>query len=398
MATSAPAIKVEEAGDAKAPAVKSENSTMEDAPFPSAPSPASDDDDDEQYEDAGDLDMAKGGVITWLVKVPDFVLENWQKVDDDEEIHLANIRVYHKNTAARPAPVSASQFQQQQAQQQPAGEPQERLKLVLTDSKYNAGIPQKFDMVVTDRNVSNTFVFTEKDMPGFENKARGVSGDGNPIIPSRLLQPERPNDKKFGKGNPNKKFTPFFRKAIPKRTALAGTVRHEAVVTPADNLEFAKFLKRKRDIMEEEHRKKHIQVLDKILPGAPLPSTNDNLFDQAITKPGTEKKKTQENKATRMPRNELLDALFVCFSEYEFWTLKGLRERLNQPEAYLKETLESIATLLKTGPFALKWQLKPEYKSRDIEAIKKEVREDLGTDAGEEFDDDDEEEMEDVRI
>ncbi|KAK6336317.1 hypothetical protein TWF696_001879 [Orbilia brochopaga] len=388
MATATPTIKVEDEG--KPPAIKSENVTMEDAPF-SAASPMTDD--DEQFEDAGDLDMTKGNVVAWLVKMPDFLLENWHKIDDDEEIHLANIRVFH-NTANSTASSSSTPG----LNNDPAGQPQEKLKLVLTDSKYNAGIPQKFDMVVTDRNVRNTFVFTEKDMPGFENKARGVGADGQPIIPSRLLQPEKPQDRKFPKGNNNKKFTPFFRKAIPKRTALAGTVRHEAVVTPADNLEFARYLKRKRDIMEEEQRKKHIQVLEKIMPGAPLPSTNENLFDHAIQKPGNEKKKTQENKATRMPRNELLDALFTCFSEYEFWTLKGLRERLNQPEAYLKETLESIATLLKTGPFALKWQLKPEYKSRDIEAIKKEVREDLGTDAGEEFDDDDEEEMEDVKI
>ncbi|EPS38587.1 hypothetical protein H072_7687 [Dactylellina haptotyla CBS 200.50] len=387
--TAGPAIKVEDTTDTKSPVIKTENVSMEDAPPASAPSPMSED--DEQYEDAGDLDMTKGNIIAWLVKMPDFVLENWHKIDEDEEIHLANVRVYH-NTPAPPSRAPDS-----------AGEPQEKLKLYLTNNKYNEGIPKKFDMVVTDRNVKNTFLFTEKDMPGFENKARGIGNDGNPIIPSRLLQPEKTYDRKFGaKGannnNNGKKFTPFFRKAIPKRTALVGTVRHEAVVTPMDGMEFAKYLKRKRDIMEEEQRKKHIQVLEKILPGAPLPTSIENLFDHAIQKPGGEKKKTQENKATRMPRNELLDALFICFSEYEFWTLKGLRERLNQPEAYLKETLESIATLLKTGPFALKWQLKPEYKSRDIESIKKEVREDLGTDAEGEFDDDEEEEMEDVKI
>ncbi|KAF3940889.1 hypothetical protein ABW19_dt0200318 [Dactylella cylindrospora] len=394
MASTAPAIKVEDSADAKSAAIKSENITMEDAPPSSsgtnAPSPMSEDDD--QYEDAGDLDMVKGDVIAWLVKMPDFVLENWHKIDEDEEIHLANIRVYHSN----PNPSAASTPTGGQQNQNP----QEKLKLYLTNNKYNEGIPKRFDMAVTDRNVRNTFVFTEKDMPGFENKARGVGSDGNPVIPSRLLQPEKTYDRKFGKG---KKFTPFFRKAIPKRTALAGTVKHEAVVTPIDNMEFAKYLKRKKDIMEEEQRKKRIQVLEgttapALLQPGTLGGTGISTFDQFI-KPVQEKKKTQENKASRMPRNELLDALFVCFSEFEFWTLKGLREKLNQPEAYLKETLESIAVLLKTGPFALKWQLKPEYKSRDIEAVKKEVREDLGTDAGEDFDDDDDEvEMEDVKI
>lgn len=99
-----------------------------------------------------------------------------------------------------------------------------------------------------------------------------------------------------------------------------------------------------------------------------------------------------------MPRNELLDALFQCFSEFEYWSLKGLREKLNQPEAYLKETLESIAILQKTGAFALKWHLKPEYKTRDRELIKKEVNEEMGTD-GEGGDyDEDEDEFEDVQL
>ena len=101
-----------------------------------------------------------------------------------------------------------------------------------------------------------------------------------------------------------------------------------------------------------------------------------------------------------MPKNELLDALFECFRTYEFWSMKGLREALNQPEAYLKETLEQIATLLKNGPFALKWTLKDEYKTKDIDTVKREVKAEVGTDndIGDEEDEEDDEEMEDVKI
>lgn len=101
-----------------------------------------------------------------------------------------------------------------------------------------------------------------------------------------------------------------------------------------------------------------------------------------------------------MPKNELLDALFDLFRQYEYWTLKGLREKVNQPETYLKETLESIATLIKTGTFALKWTLKPEYKEKGIETVKQQLKQE-GIDEdgpGDDGDDDDEEEMEDVQI
>ena len=54
------------------------------------PGTASDDDD---YEDAGDLDMAHGKRGLWLIKLPKFLLEQWDKIDDDEEIILGQLFV-----------------------------------------------------------------------------------------------------------------------------------------------------------------------------------------------------------------------------------------------------------------------------------------------------------------
>jgi len=59
-----------------------------------------------------------------------------------------------------------------------------------------------------------------------------------------------------------------------------------------------------------------------------------------------------------MPKNELLDMLFDCFREYKHWGLKNLRGRLKQPEAYLRETLEGIADLIRQGTYANTWRLK----------------------------------------
>lgn len=78
--------------------------------------------------------------------------------------------------------------------------------------------------------------------------------------------------------------------------------------------------------------------------------------------------------------------------------MKGLKERTRQPESYLKESLESIATLIKRGPYTSKYTLKPEYRRlRDAERA---VR--LGLDNDDEQnkenneDEDEDEEMEDV--
>lgn len=42
--------------------------------------------------------------------------------------------------------------------------------------------------------------------------------------------------------------------------------------------------------------------------------------------------------------------------------MRAFKERINQPEAYLRSSLERIADLVKSGRFAMHWQLKPENK------------------------------------
>ena len=63
-----------------------------------------------------------------------------------------------------------------------------------------------------------------------------------------------------------------------------------------------------------------------------------------------------------MPQNELLDLIYNCFKRYNYWPLKSLKAELNQPENYLKQTLEMVAHLVKAGPHANTWQLKPEAR------------------------------------
>lgn len=49
--------------------------------------------------------------------------------------------------------------------------------------------------------------------------------------------------------------------------------------------------------------------------------------------------------------------------------MKALRAELQQPEAYLRETLEKVAVLAKSGRFATQWSLKPENKITNYETM-----------------------------
>jgi len=63
-----------------------------------------------------------------------------------------------------------------------------------------------------------------------------------------------------------------------------------------------------------------------------------------------------------MPKNQLLDLLFKLFAERETWAIKLLREKTQQPEVFLKETLNEIAFLHRSGEHNGTWELKENFK------------------------------------
>lgn len=119
--------------------------------------------------------------------------------------------------------------------------------------------------------------------------------------------------------------------------------------------------------------------------------------------PTTKKSRPQDNKAARIPETDLMDALFKLFTEYPFWSMKLLRQKTKQPEAYLREVLSKIGRLVKSGPAANNWTLKPEWaatRNANWEALDENsaaVGEGIAGSDGEDGEDDDEDEdMEDV--
>jgi len=71
----------------------------------------------------------------------------------------------------------------------------------------------------------------------------------------------------------------------------------------------------------------------------------------------------------RMPRNQLLDQLFALFRETTHWSIRPLREKTQQPEAYLKEVLAEIAFLHKSGEHNGLWELKEVFKDEGVRLL-----------------------------
>lgn len=107
--------------------------------------------------------------------------------------------------------------------------------------------------------------------------------------------------------------------------------------------------------------------------------------------------KVQQYKAARIPANELKDLIFECFRDYSYWPIRALKQKLDQPENYLRQVLDEVAHLVRNGTFANSWQLKPEYQESSYDHVKQEAAPVQNTEeAGMSADDDDNVKMEDV--
>ncbi|GMF77690.1 unnamed protein product [Aspergillus oryzae] len=50
-------------------------------------------DDEDLYEDAGDLDFSNASQSVWLSRIPRTLWEHWSNLDDDEEIQIGTVRI-----------------------------------------------------------------------------------------------------------------------------------------------------------------------------------------------------------------------------------------------------------------------------------------------------------------
>lgn len=168
--------------------------------------------------------------------------------------------------------------------------------------------------------------------------------------------------------------------SILEQTSIAARVRDEFNCLPVENEEYRQITEKKAlEALKPKRETKFIpRVTGKMLQLKHLGPQDKSAFTVGSTSishgeaasnisqqvPTTKptKARAHENKTARMPQNELLDLIYSCFRRHKYWPFKSLKAELKQPEAYLKQTLEIVAHLVKSGDFAMTWELKPEAK------------------------------------
>lgn len=154
-----------------------------------------------------------------------------------------------------------------------------------------------------------------------------------------------------------------------RTTIMTGKVKHECNLRPSFSESYRQRMKERTRMANTPLRQ--IRMIDEVVPGG---RGNINRLSSGVTtaagfsdltRPKNKPKGSFERMA-RMPRNQLLDLLFSLYREREQWPIKLLREKTQQPEVYLKEVLNEIAFLHRSGEFNGTWELKPSFKEDGI--------------------------------
>ncbi|KAK4161825.1 putative transcription initiation factor [Cladorrhinum sp. PSN259] len=315
----------------------------------------------------------------YLARLPPYLWAAWSELDDDAEIEIGRIRQWLDKDG------------------------NVKLQMLLHNHpahqhKEHGPLPREYNLDVTNMNVHNTFVFAEQDLPSYAAKNKQRANALAQGIPAHLLrQKQQAQEQSQGGGGGgggdrnSRRGAPYTRKAIPKKTTVTGRIRHEVLCTPSSNPETDRFLWRRA--RKSQITEKKVVIYERLpAQGVSNPKEWDTFLKMNAP---VSKQKKMENKATRWPENRLLDEIAKCFSQHKYWSIKAFRVAIPQPEAYLRETLDKIAVLHRTGTFANHWSLKPEYQGMLSQLSQ--PAEDAAAPGNADLDDEDEDEvMEDV--
>jgi len=260
------------------------------------------------------LEFSQGDGRVWLVKIPKFLMERWQSVTA-AHIHLATMRVYNSKTPGGKTRISlflpnATKLGDSRAER------------VGYDTE---GLTQEYELDIVNAVVHNQIVISEKDMDPPKGRAKHMNVLGHIQHECNVRPP----------------FTDDYRHTVKSRHVAANTPQRQIIRLAKEDLAGGQ------------------GALNKLSSGTAQARAFDNLVK-------TQKKGGKDfERFARMPRDRLLDLLFVLFEEKSSWPFKDLRARTEQPADYLKDVLSGIASLHRSGELNGQYTLLENFKTRE---------------------------------
>lgn len=301
-------------------------------------------DEDAQPDPDEHLMLDQGNGKVWLVKIPKFLMERWASVNV-EDAHLATLRVYTNNdpTTGRPRIILF-------------------LPPNINPNTPNAPLPYNPNRPLFQTTTYYPTTGAEPDCYELDMVHDNVE--------NQIVVAERPKDPSLSVSTSAAAATVNSR---ARTTVLTGRIKHECNLRPA-------FSQTYRKQMKERHKKYNTPVRQiRMIEDAGVPGGRGGVnrlssgvgvgagaaFGDLIKVKPKQPKGTFERMA-RMPRNQLLDQIFSLFRETPHWGIRPLREKTQQPEAYLKEVLSEVAFLHRSGEHSGFFELKENYKDEGM--------------------------------
>jgi len=218
--------------------------------------------------------------------------------------------------------------------------------LQKSDSKKFDLVPIEYDLAVRDAPKS-AFVFSEKNLAGFRPSMLGRN----------RLDRSRPGDRSASpyRIDKSKQRGP---RTVPKHTTFLANPAHEVNCNPRETTEWQQIQEKKK---QDQEFRKALEKRRADISASEIQKDSvaaQAAFSKFVVADNKKKVRPQENKATRLPEKDLLDALAKCFSRYKFWGIDALRQETDQPEAWLREVLQKIAVRVTSGQAVNTWTLK----------------------------------------
>jgi transcription initiation factor TFIIF subunit beta len=391
-----PQVKVEQAPDVD---IKAESVDVD------MPSPAYADDYEDALEEAGDLEYTGANQPMWLSHIPKSLWHALDKLDADDEIDLGTISI--EGPEDNPTRVSNPNL----CLSIPTKHPQVTLKLNRLPQLED--VHKEFDLrrpppeKIRSKRPGQALIFSEKDLPGYKSKSfvydmddEENAGQGR----SKLYDDAKRKAKRKEKKENNEGFQPYRRKAIPKKTALAGVVTKEFDAVPIRNAEYVAVEQRKlAKLLATQRPSLDTQILSPDMDPTRRQNLTSIVQRQRENKAAAAKRQAiKDNRTARVEKPALISMLLEHFKRHRIWGLRDLKAVVHQPEQYLRETLAEIAFMHKHGDFNGKWELQDNYKANDHallhpEGLEAPKMEDSEMEAsGMDDDDDEDEKFEDV--
>uniref|UniRef100_A0A915DH58 General transcription factor IIF subunit 2 n=2 Tax=Ditylenchus dipsaci TaxID=166011 RepID=A0A915DH58_9BILA len=238
----------------------------------------------------------------WLVKVPRYLSEVWEKM---LEAKLGNwsqaLAKAAQNNISRPSSLTAGN---------------EIKKPMVKGAAKTAEIPDEHRFLIGDLNNQTMAVLCE-DKSGLEEEANFRTG----------------------------------------KLSVEGRVSGEkAECQPPNSLSYMKM--KIRQIETVSQPKQYVQTMDR----AVVKFKPTNLHKENFAK---DKAKKDGAKTVRGDLDTVRQAVFHAFEKHQYYKLVDLQNLTKQPTGFLKEILMDIANYNTAPPHKSMWELKPEYRNYD---------------------------------